>query len=88
MWGLSVARRELPKVPISPEQCRMARAGLQWSQAQLSIRSGVAPATIAAFEKGMRSPYPRTVRDLETALKSAGVKFVNGGACVNKDHKQ
>lgn len=83
-----MARRALPKVPISPEQCRMARAGLQWSQAELSRRSGVAPATIAAFEKGIRSPYPRTVRDLETALKSAGVRFFNGGACVNKDHQQ
>ncbi len=81
-------RRGILEVPISPEQCRMARAGLQWSQAELSRRSGVAPATIAAFEKGNRTPYPRTVRDLETALKSAGVKFLNGGACVNKDDDQ
>ena len=66
----------------------MARAGLQWSQAELSRRSGVAPATIAAFEQGIRTPYPRTVRDLEVALKAGGVKFLNGGACVNKEHDQ
>lgn len=73
-------------MPITPEQCRMARAGLHWSQVELSRRSGVAPATIAAFEKGLRTPYPRTVRDLEAALEIGGVEFVNGGAAVNKDH--
>ena len=72
-------------MPITPEQCRMARAGLHWSQVELSRRSGVAPATIAAFEKGLRTPYPRTVRDLEAALETAGVEFVNGGASVNRD---
>ena len=62
----------------------MARAGLDWSQVELSRRSGVAPATIAAFENGLRTPYSRTVRDLEVALKTAGVEFVNGGASVRK----
>ena len=73
------------KMPITPEQCRMARAGLHWSQVELSRRSGVAPATIAAFEKGIRKPYPRTIRDLETALVEAGIEFLNRGACVAKE---
>ena len=71
-------------MPITPEQCRMARAGLHWSQVELSRRSGVAPATIAAFETGLRTPYPRTVRDLEAALETAGVEFVNGAASVRR----
>ena len=62
----------------------MARAGLDWSQVELSRRSGVAPGTIAAFENGLRTPYPRTVRDLEVALNTAGVEFVNGGAAVHE----
>ena len=70
---------------ITPEQCRMARAGLHWSQSELSRRSGVAPATIAAFEKGIRTPYPRTVRDIVAALELAGAQFVNGGAAVIMD---
>ena len=37
---------------ITPEQCRMARAGLHMSQADLARRADVAPATIAEFEKG------------------------------------
>ena len=72
-------------MPITPEQCRMARAGLHWSQVELSRRSSVAPATIAAFEKGLRKTYPRTVRDLEVALATAGVEFFNGGASVTRD---
>ena len=72
-------------MPITPEQCRMARAGLHWSQVELSRRSGVAPATIAAFERGLRKTYPRTIRDLKVALETAGVKFVNGGASVTMD---
>ncbi len=75
-------------MPIMPEQCRMVRAGLHWSHVELSRRSDVAPATIAAFEKGLRTPYPRTVRDLEAALETAGVKFVNGVASVNKDRDE
>ena len=72
-------------MPITPQQCRMARAGLHWSQVELSRRSGVAPATIAAFERGLRKTYPRTVRDLEAAFENAGIEFLNGGASVLKD---
>ena len=72
-------------MPISLEQCRMGRAGLGWSQVELSRRSGVAAATIAAFENGLRTPYPRTVRDLEATLKTAGVEFVNGGASIRRN---
>ena len=68
-----------------PEQYRMTRAGLQSSQVELSRRSGVALATIAAVEKGLRKTYPRTVRGLEAALEAARVEFVNGGASVSQD---
>ena len=70
---------------ISPEQCRMARAGLNWSQADLSRRSGVASATIAGFEKGRRTPYPRTIRDLKVVFEAAGVGFENGSVSIRKD---
>ena len=70
------------QVTITPEQCRMARAGLHMSQADLARRANVAPATIAEFEKGRRTPYDRTVRDIQRALEEAGATFVDGGVTL------
>lgn len=57
----------------------MARAGLHISQTNLAGLAKVAPATIAEFEKGHRTPHSRTVRDIRRALEEAGVTFVDGG---------
>ncbi|HET9146791.1 MAG TPA: helix-turn-helix transcriptional regulator [Acetobacteraceae bacterium] len=75
---------DLRSVPLSitSEQCRMARAGLHISQADLARRANVAPATIAEFEKGRRAPYDRTVRDIQRVLEEAGATFVNGGVTI------
>lgn len=64
---------------ISPAQCRAARSLLGWSQDQLSTSSKVAKATIANFEAGKRSPYERTLLDIQEALEAAGVVFVAAG---------
>lgn len=61
---------------ISAGQCRAARALIGWSQDQLSTASKVAKATIANFETGKRTPYDRTLDDIEAALQGAGVIFV------------
>jgi predicted transcriptional regulator len=70
---------------MTPEQCRMARAGLHMSQVELARRAGVAPATIAEFEKGCRIPYGRTVRDIQRVLEEAGINFVNGGVSLDAE---
>ncbi|WP_156503174.1 helix-turn-helix transcriptional regulator (plasmid) [Tistrella mobilis] len=70
---------------ITPEQCRMARAGLHMSQADLARRANVAPATIAEFEKGRRRPYDRTVRDIQRVLEEAGASFVDGGVMLTAE---
>lgn len=67
---------------MSPEQCRMARAGLNWSRAELSRQSGVAEATIAGFESETRSTYPRTIRDLQVALVRGGAVFRGDGVSI------
>ena len=71
----------MKKLPLSPEQCRAARALLGWSQDQLATASKVAKATIANFEAGKRSPYERTLNDLQEAMEAGGVFFIaeNGG---------
>lgn len=61
---------------LSPAQCRAARALLGWSQDRLSEASKVAKATIANFEAGKRSPYDRTLADVQRALDDAGVIFL------------
>ena len=60
----------------------MARAGLQMSQAELARRADVATATIAEFEKGRRTPYDRTVRDIQKVLEDAGVEFTECGVSL------
>lgn len=64
---------------ILPEQCRAARAILGMSQDQLAEASNVAKATIANFELGKRTPYDRTLQDIQTALETAGVVFLEPG---------
>lgn len=61
---------------ISPEQCRSARALLGWSQEKLNTVSKVSKKTIADFERGERTPYERTLRDIQVALEAAGIKFI------------
>ena len=79
------------KVGMTPEQCRAARALLNWSQSRLSEEAKVGRATLAEFETGNRLPYARTIDDIRAAL-NAGVIFVeeNGegpGVRLKKDRK-
>ncbi|MEW6037219.1 MAG: helix-turn-helix domain-containing protein [Pseudomonadota bacterium] len=73
---------------ITPEQCRMARAGLNISQAGLARLANVAPATIAEFEKRRRTPYDRTVRDIQRVLEEAGAIFVDGGVTLTAEQEK
>lgn len=62
----------------SPAQCRAARALLNWTQKDLSEASRVGTKTIADYERGASTPYPRTIRDLLEAFEAAGIEFTNG----------
>jgi transcriptional regulator with XRE-family HTH domain len=66
---------------ITPEQCRAARALLQWSQSLLAGKAGVAKKTLQLFELGRRGSYARTLDALQGALSKGGVEFIpeNGG---------
>ena len=70
---------------LSPAQCRAARALLDWPQARLAEAGKVATKTLADFEGGHRTPYPRTLADIRAALEQAGIAFIDddgGGAGV------
>ena len=65
---------------VSPEQCRAARALLNWTQAELAERVSISAVSIRAFEKGgeMRDSNLKLLR---MTFEAAGVTFIpeNGG---------
>ena len=66
---------------ITPEQCRAARALLDWSQSALAEATGAGQSTVAKFERGIREPHASTLKKLRATLEAAGVEFIdeNGG---------
>jgi transcriptional regulator with XRE-family HTH domain len=66
-------------VSISVAQLRAARGLVGWSQTQLAEASKVSRATIADFEIGKRTPYTRTIEEIQRALEGAGVVFLGLG---------
>lgn len=66
---------------LSSAQCRAGRALVKLTQVDLGEAAQVAKKTIADFELEVRTPYPRTLEALRTALEAAGVEFIpeNGG---------
>ena len=55
-------------------QCRMARAALDWTGAELGKAAGVSSRTVAKFELG-ETVSPETVEALRQALVVQGVEF-------------
>jgi transcriptional regulator with XRE-family HTH domain len=66
---------------ITPEQCRMARAALQWTLDELAERAQVSRVTINRHEMAISKSNPSTLAALQRALEAAGVEFIpeNGG---------
>jgi len=66
---------------FTPEQCRAARALLDWSQDDLAAKAKIGIKTLQLFEGGQRDPYPRTLEAIRLTLEKAGVEFIaeNGG---------
>ncbi|MEO1242862.1 MAG: helix-turn-helix transcriptional regulator [Pseudomonadota bacterium] len=66
---------------ITRDQCRAARALIEWSRAELAEAAQVSERTITDFERGARSPINASLAALTRALESAGVEFIpeNGG---------
>ena len=67
-------------MPLSPAQCRAARALLNWSREDLVARSKITKKTIADLERGATSPRPQTLAKILAAFEAAGIEFLNGEA--------
>ncbi len=62
---------------ITRQQCRGARAMLGWSRNRLAKEAKIAAGTLIDFERGARQPYERTLADVQRALESAGIIFID-----------
>ncbi len=63
---------------MSPEQCRAARAWLNWSQDDLARKAQVSNSTIRDFEAGRRVPIANNLSAMRRALEDGGVLMVFG----------
>jgi len=67
---------------MSPEQCRAARAWLNWSQDQLAVNARVSNSTVRDFEAGRRVPIANNLSAIKRSLEDAGIQFL-----FSKDEK-
>lgn len=63
---------------MSPEQCRAARALLNWPRETLCREANVSMSTLYNFETGRRRPIPANTTMIRSALEGAGVEFLDG----------
>jgi transcriptional regulator with XRE-family HTH domain len=64
---------------MTPIQCRMARAALDWSQQQLADAAKVRQVTVSEFERGSDARRS-TIEKLRNALERGGIVFVAADA--------
>ena len=65
--------RYFPK--MSPEQCRAARAWLNWPQDALAKSANVGVSTVRDFEAGRREPTRNNLTAMQAALEKGGISF-------------
>ncbi len=75
---------------ITREQCRAARALIEWSQHDLARKADVGFSTVRDFEKGRHAPQSRNLLAIKDALEVGGVFFISEneatgpGVCLSK----
>ena len=82
--NVSVTRNLADNNDISVDQLRAARSLLNWSQAELSKKSGYALATINNIERGQYLAHSATLNNIVQTFEEAGVQFIDGpGVRIN-----
>lgn len=66
---------------MTPKQCRMARAALQWTTVDLANAASVNPTTVNNFENG-KDTYASTISKLRKAIESSDEIRFDGDRCV------
>jgi DNA-binding transcriptional regulator YiaG len=60
---------------MTPEQCRAARAWLNWPQDALAKAASVGVSTVRDFEANRRVPTRNNLTAMRVALEEGGVSF-------------
>jgi transcriptional regulator with XRE-family HTH domain len=68
---------DVVRTPLIAAQCRAARGLLNWSQDTLAEASKVGISTVGDFERDRRTPCNHLLRDIRSALESAGIEFIS-----------
>jgi DNA-binding XRE family transcriptional regulator len=80
----------LLEMPITPDQCRAARALLDWTQDELAERAEVSRSTVRGFEGRQHELHRATAAAIRRALEAAGVELLDadasGGEGVRRRH--
>jgi transcriptional regulator with XRE-family HTH domain len=67
-------------MPLTPAQCRAARALLDWTQERLAEQAGVSRSTMRGFETGQHELHRGTATVIRQALEAAGVVLIEADA--------
>lgn len=70
---------------MTPIQCKMARAALDWTVKDLAAKAQVGISTVVRFEAGRGKPIVATIAAMERTLQEAGIRFVEKGVCFETD---
>lgn len=84
-YSQSISKTELcfPKADgishdmLTPEQCRAARAILDWTQVDLAQRTKISDVTIRGFELEHSSLKDSTAQLLRLTFEAAGIEFLD-----------
>ena len=76
--NVDLTRSLSEKGDICPEQLKAARSLLDWSQEDLSQKSGYSLATINNIERGQYNAHSTTMADIVQTFEQAGVQFIDG----------
>lgn len=61
---------------LRPEQCRAARALLDWTQEDLAERAGISRSTVRGFENGQHELQRASAAMIRMTLEQAGVILI------------
>lgn len=70
---------------ITIAQIRGARGILDWSQGDLSERTGISSTSIGAIENGQSTPRASTLAVIKKTLESAGIEFLDNDGIRTKN---